>query len=85
VQFDGVKQRRKQSGEADHLEERGGELSQSLGVSYEIFPAILVGAEMLHEIDLPDWSEAEDSVVHGGPNIFNRGGNWWATVTPLVH
>jgi len=70
--------------EGDHLEERGGELSQSLGVSYEISPAFLLGAELLHEVDLPDWSQAEDSVVYGGPNISYRRGNWWATVTPLV-
>ncbi len=70
--------------EGDGLDERGGELAQSLGVSYEISPAFLVGAELLHEIDLPDWSEAEDSVVYGGPNISYRRGNWWATLTPLV-
>jgi hypothetical protein len=70
--------------EGDHLEERGGEIAQSLGVSYEVSPTFLVGAELLHEIDLPDWSEAEDSIVYGGPNISYRHGNWWATVTPLV-
>ncbi len=70
--------------EEDHLEERAGEVSQSLGVSYEISPTWLVGIELLHEIDLPDWSEAEDSVVYGGPNVSYRRGNWWATVTPLV-
>lgn len=70
--------------EGKHLEERGGELSQSLGVSYEISPTILVGAELLHEIDLPDWSDASDSIVYGGPNLSYRRGNWWVTVTPLV-
>ena len=70
--------------EGKHLEESGGELSQSLGVSYEISPVLLVGAELLHEIDLPAWSHAEDSVVYGGPNLSYRHGNWWATVTPLV-
>lgn len=70
--------------EGDHLEERGGELAQSLGVSYEISPAWLVGGEVLHEIDLPDWSGAEDSVVYGGPNVSYRRGDWWATLTPLV-
>ena len=70
--------------EGDRLEERGGELAQSLGVSYEITPSFLLGAELLHEIDLPDWSEAEDSILYGGPNLSYRRGNWWATVTPLV-
>ena len=70
--------------EGDRLEERGGELAQSLGVSYECSPTWLLGAEFLHEIDLPDWSEAEKSVLYGGPNVSYRRGNWWATVTPLV-
>ena len=70
--------------EGSHLEEEGGEFSQSLGLSYEISPALLIGAELLHEIDLPDWSEAEDSIVYRGPNLSYRHGNWWATVTPLV-
>ena len=70
--------------EGEHLEEEDGEFSQSFGVSYEISPALLLGAELLHEIDLPDWSEPGDSIVYGGPNVSYRRGNWWATVTPLV-
>ncbi|MDQ3200117.1 MAG: hypothetical protein M3Q46_13215 [Verrucomicrobiota bacterium] len=70
--------------EGTRFEERGGEFAQSLGVSYEISPSLLLGAELLHEIDLPDWSEVEDSIVYGGPNISYRHGNWWATLTPLV-
>ena len=70
--------------EGERLEENAGELSQSLGVSYEITPSFLIGAELLHEIDLPDWAEAKDSVVYGGPNVSYRHGNWWATVTPLI-
>lgn len=70
--------------DGDRLEKKGGEISQSLGVSYEVTPAFLIGAEVLHEIDLPDWSQAGDSVVYGGPNISYRQGNWWATLTPLV-
>lgn len=70
--------------EGDRLEEKAGEIAQSLGVSYEISPTWLVGAELLHEIELPGWSEAADSVVYGGPNFSYRHRNWWATVTPLV-
>lgn len=70
--------------EGDQLEERSGEITQSLGLSYEISPALLLGAELLHEIDLPDWSEADDSVVYAGPNLSYRRGNWWATLTPLA-
>ncbi len=70
--------------EGDRLDERGGEFAQSFGVSYEISPSFLLGAEILHEIDLPDWSDASDSIVYGGPNISYRRGNWWATLTALV-
>lgn len=70
--------------QGNHFEEKGGELSEALGLSYEISPRLLLGAELLHEIDLPDWSGAEDSVVYAGPNVSYRWGNWWATVTPLV-
>lgn len=70
--------------EGERLKERGGEFAQSLGVSYEVTPTFLLGAELLHEIDLPDWSEADDSIVYGGPNISYRRGNWWATLTPLA-
>ncbi len=70
--------------EGSNLEERSGEFSEALGVSYEVSPAWLLGAELLHEIDLPEWSASEDSVVYAGPNISYRRGNWWTTVTPLV-
>jgi hypothetical protein len=70
--------------EGDRLEEKAGEFSQSFGVSYEISPAVLLGAELLHEIDIPDWSNAGDPILYGGPNLSYRRGNWWATVTPLV-
>lgn len=62
----------------------GGEFSQSLGASYEVTPTFLLGAELLHEIDIPDWSKAEDSIVYGGPNVSYRRGNWWATLSPLA-
>src|SRR5712691_4558042 len=38
------------------LEERAGEFAETAGVSYELSPRFLFGAELLHEIDLPDWS-----------------------------
>lgn len=70
--------------EGDKLEERAGEFSETVGVSYEITPAWLLGAELLHEIDIPDWSHVEASVVYAGPNLSYRRGTWWATATPLV-
>ena len=70
--------------EGNRLEGKAGEIAQSFGLSYEISPAWCVGVELLHEIDLPDWSEAADSIVYGGPNVSYRHGHWWATVTPLA-
>ena len=69
--------------EGHDLHEQAGELSQSVGVSYEIKPAYSVGLELLHEIDLPGWSEAERSVIFTGPNICYRRPRWWVTVGEL--
>ena len=69
--------------EGEGLEEREGEFQQSLGLSYEINPRLLFGAEFLHEIGFPDWSETESGKFFAGPNISIRRGNWWTTVTAL--
>ena len=67
------------------LREQNGEIQQAFGASYEISPRISVGAEMLHEIILPDWhsSEAENNFFLG-PNLSYRGNRWFATVTALA-
>lgn len=70
--------------EGEDLDERTGEFQQTLGGSYEITPQFLVGGELLHEIEFPEWSEGEDSVVYAGPNVSIRFGNWWTTATALV-
>lgn len=70
--------------EGDDLDERTGEFQQSLGASYEIKPQFLVGGELLHEIEFPQWRDGEESVVFAGPNVSARFGNWWATSTALA-
>ena len=70
--------------EGRRLEERAGEFAETAGVSYELTPRFLFGAELLHEIDLPDWSNAGDNIVFGGPNVSYRIGHWWATVAGLA-
>ena len=70
--------------EGRDLEERAGEFAQTLGASYEVTPRFLFGAEFLHEIDLPDWSQAGDNIIFGGPNVSYRIGPWWATITGLA-
>ncbi len=70
--------------EGEDLEEREGEIQQTAGISYEINPNISVGAELLHEIELPDWSDSGRPFLFGGPNVSLRFGKWWATVTGLA-
>jgi hypothetical protein len=68
----------------DHLDERTGELAQTLGVSYQVSPHFLVGGELLHEIDLPDWSaSASKSPFFAGPNASVRAGRFYATAAVL--
>jgi hypothetical protein len=69
--------------EGENLDEREGEFQQSLGLSYEISPRLLVGAEFVHEIGFPDWSESEPGKFFAGPNISVRHRTAWATLTAL--
>jgi hypothetical protein len=70
--------------EGEGLDEREGEFQQSLGLSYEVSPRLLFGAEFVHEIAFPDWSEAEPGKFFAGPNISIRHRTWWTTVTALA-
>lgn len=65
------------------FEERNGEFKQTLGVSYDLSKSFSIGAEVVHEIGLPDWSEAGDSVVYAGPNASVRFGKMFVTATAL--
>ncbi len=66
-----------------HFDERDGEFAQTLGVSYDINKNFSVGAEVLHEIPLPEWRDAADSNVFVGPNASVRFGRVFATATAL--
>jgi hypothetical protein len=70
--------------EGDGLEERQGEFQQSLGLSFEVNPHLLFGAEFVHEIAFPEWSVAESGKFFAGPNVSFRRRNYWATVTALA-
>jgi hypothetical protein len=69
--------------EGEGLEERHGEFQQSLGLSYEVNPRLLFGAEFVHEVAFPDWSDTERGKFLAGPNVSIRQGTWWATLTAL--
>ncbi|KAB2646724.1 MAG: hypothetical protein DVB27_06295 [Verrucomicrobia bacterium] len=66
-----------------HLDERSGEFAQTLGVSYQVNPNFNVGAELLHEVALPEWRAEGKSVVFAGPNASFRAGRFFATVAGL--
>jgi hypothetical protein len=70
--------------EGDGLQERQGEFQQSLGLSYEVSPRLLFGAEFLHEVAFPDWSDAQAGIFFAGPNVSIRRGTCWATLTALA-
>ena len=71
--------------EGAHLDEQNGEFSQTLGVSYQIHPSVSLGGELVHEIEIPDWSrsKAKRAAVFLGPNVSFHAKNFYATLTAL--
>ena len=53
------------------------------GVSVELNRTFSIGAELLHEIEIPNWERAEDSIVFAGPNASVRFGRTYATAACL--
>lgn len=70
--------------EGSHFDEDNGKFEQTAGLSYQFSPRFLVGVELLHEIEMPDWRGARGKgIFYLGPNFSYRTENWWATLTPL--
>ena len=69
--------------EGDQYDEETGEFEQTVGVSYDLSKRFSVGAELLHEIEMPDWENTNDGVVYAGPNVSVRWGRTFTTVTGL--
>lgn len=69
--------------EEDWVEDKG-VLEQSAGVSYQFSPRVFLGAEILNEMEISDWSEMGDAVMWAGPNLALRGTKAWVLVSPLV-
>ncbi len=69
--------------EGSGLRERTGEFAQTLGVSVDINKHLSVGAEFKHEVEMPEWSATEKSVLWFGPNASVRFGRYFATATGL--
>jgi hypothetical protein len=67
----------------NHYEDDEAELMQSLGVAYQISPSWSVGAEALHEIEVPDVEHLGDSGVYLGPNVSWRKDRFSITTTAM--
>ncbi len=67
----------------DDYKNDGAELMQSAGVSYQINPPWSAGAEILHEIAVPDVDTIGDSGVFIGPTVAWRNNRFAVAVTGL--
>jgi hypothetical protein len=68
--------------EEDWAEDKG-VLEQTAGISYQFSPRLFVGAELLNEMEIADWSDRGDAVMWAGPNLALRGTRAWVLVSPL--
>lgn len=69
--------------EGSDYSEDVGVIENSLGLSYQVSPSLLVGAEMLHEVAFDDWEDRGSNVISIGPNISWRRGDFWITAAAL--
>ena len=67
-----------------HFVEDKGVIQQVAGISYQFSPRFLMGIELLHELQIPDWAGVQGKgILYLGPNFSYRTEKWWATLTPL--
>ncbi len=66
----------------DWIEDKG-VFEQTLGVSRQLSPMVMFGAEALYAVEFADWSETGESLLHAGPNLSVRSAGWWTTTAPL--
>ena len=67
----------------NHYEDAEAEIMQSLGVAYQISPSWSVGAELLHEIEVPEGRHLGDNGVYLGPNLSWRQTGFSITTTAM--
>lgn len=61
-----------------------GKFEQTLGLSRQLSPQLLFGAEALYEVAFPDWSDTAESLLYAGPGVSFRSRGWWLTTAPLL-
>lgn len=66
-----------------HLDERVGVWENTLGLSYQINPNLMVGLEVIHALEWANWEQAGKHVVYAGPNISCRAGTCFVTLAAL--
>ena len=66
-----------------NLDERVGVIENIIGVSYQLHPSFFVGAEIKHEVEIPEWEEFSDHVVYLGPNFSYRHDKFFVTAAGL--
>jgi hypothetical protein len=66
-----------------NLDERVGVNENLFGISYQISPNFLIGAEAMHAVEFEDWQDAGDHVFYAGPNFSIRGKNFFVTTAAL--
>ncbi len=59
------------------LNERAGELIQSLAVGYNVNAGLTVGVEAFDAIAFADWSDSSPNALFVGPSISYRGSHAW--------
>ena len=69
--------------EEDGLSEVKGEWGNTLGLGYQINPKFSFGLEALHEMEIADWQDTEDSAIYLGPNFSTSVGPAWLTFAGL--
>ena len=69
--------------EGSGYDEEIGVFEQTLGVSYDLSPAISVGVEAKHEIEYENWSGKGDSAVYVGPVASYRQKDFFVAGTVL--
>lgn len=67
----------------DWIEDQG-KFEQTLGLSRQLSPRLLLGGEALVEVAFPDWGTAAKALWYAGPNASVRAPGWWVTAAPLL-
>jgi hypothetical protein len=65
------------------LQESAGELSQSVGIAYDVLPGLSLGVEALHVLPLEKWHAPSQSELYAGPSMTYRQKHFRATLAAL--